>query len=65
MARERLQGMSTTPETPAPARRDEETIPRWLAALGWAAPWSLFFPTCSSYWLSGVRTARRSPQAKP
>ena len=57
--------MSTTPETPAPAHRDEEAIPRWLAALGWAAPWSLFFPTCSSYWLSGVRTARRSPQAKP
>lgn len=58
--------MSTTPETTtAPAPRDEETIPLWLEALGRAAPWSLYFPTCSSYWRSGVRTARRSPQVKP
>jgi hypothetical protein len=56
--------MSTTPETTAPAHRDEGTIPPWLEALG-RAPWSLFFPTCSSYWLSGVRTPRRRPQVKP
>jgi hypothetical protein len=56
--------MTRTPNTAAPGRRENGTVPLWLEALG-RAPWALFFPTCSSYRLSGVRTSRRSPQVKP
>jgi hypothetical protein len=56
--------MSTTPHTTTPAHRDERTTPLWLEALG-RAPWAIFFPTCSSHWLSEVRSSRRSPQVKP
>ena len=61
---ERHQGMSTSPDTTNPARHSEQTTPPWLEALG-RAPWALFFPTCSSPWLSGVPTPRRSRQVKP
>jgi hypothetical protein len=61
---ERREGMSTTPHTTTPAHRDERTTPLWLEALG-RAPWAIFFPTCSSHWLSEVRSSRRSPQVKP
>ena len=61
---ERHQGMSTTPDPTSPARPGEDEIPLWLEALG-RAPWALFFPTCSSHWLSGLRMPRRSPEVKP
>ena len=61
---ERLESMRTTPNTTSPGHRDNGTVPLWLEALG-RAPWALFSPTCSSYWLSGVRTSRRSRQVKP
>jgi len=61
---ERHQGMSTTPDPTGPALVGEDEIPVWLEALS-RAPWALFFPTCSSHWLSGVRTPRGTPRRTP
>jgi hypothetical protein len=56
--------MRTTSDTTAPVRRSESSVPLWLEALG-HSPWSLFFPTCASHWLSGVRSSRPSREVKP